>query len=175
MSNKTHKETLREKIVSEFARYENSLNGKKNSLLHHHRREAVAFIESVGFPAKKHEEWRYANLAFLNKYDFRLQINSPELALNTELPKEIIAKIPNITDSIRLVFVNGYYSRSYSDVPETDGLTISLISDFINSDKSKSNEISSNKISSNEISSNEISSNEISSNEISSNEISSNE
>ncbi len=150
MTNKINKETLKENIVSEFGRYEDSLNGGKDSKLHRHRKEAVSFIKAAGFPTKKHEQWRYANLSFLNGHDFRILPEPSAISSSgqskTDLPDNIFTTIPNIKDSIRLVFINGCFSGEYSDLPEAGGLTILPLSGVINSDSINSDSINSDSI-----------------------------
>jgi len=73
------------------------------------RHEAIALLLESHFPNKKQEEWRFTDLAPLTKNDF--QLATP------------VEKIPDISEFIlpeashsRLVYVNGFYTPSLSDV-----------------------------------------------------------
>ena len=65
-------EQLKEKLLSSFIVFENEINGQADSPIHEIRREALKTFEELGFPTKRHEEWKYTNLKPILKHDFKV-------------------------------------------------------------------------------------------------------
>jgi Fe-S cluster assembly protein SufD len=51
---------LKEKLVSSFIAFENQVD--IDSYVHEIRSEAIKNFESIGFPTKKNESWKYTSL-----------------------------------------------------------------------------------------------------------------
>lgn len=79
---------------------------------------------SKGIPTTKHEEWKYTNLAPLNKISFSALSDSAD-----SLPEQLSQYISN--DEINLVFVNGVYNDKLSSTKNISGLTVKLLKDAL--------------------------------------------
>ncbi len=76
------------------------------------RTEAKNAYARLGLPTVRNEVWKYTNLKSLRNIDFRLASDPFSLALSA-LPK----RVPNI-DSYRIVFVNGVFDATLSDLSD---------------------------------------------------------
>ncbi len=79
---------------------------KNNKILCSKDEEYLDYIQSVGFPNRKQESWKYLNLEKIKKTQWVLQ-DQKKKPLNKEDIKEI-EKL-KITNAIHVVFVNGVY------------------------------------------------------------------
>ncbi len=52
-----------ELAVKMFEAFENSLNGAKDIPFHEIRKTAISRFSEIGFPGRRHEEWKYSNVA----------------------------------------------------------------------------------------------------------------
>ncbi|MBV6478883.1 MAG: FeS cluster assembly protein SufD [Ignavibacteria bacterium] len=101
---------LKLKLVSDFQKFEKSLNGKANSILNKIKIDAFDCFNRLGFPVKKLEEWKYTNINPVLKHDFK---QSTQLAKHT-LTKDFVGKY-FLKDAVNLVFINGFFDESLSD------------------------------------------------------------
>lgn len=76
---------------------------KKSWLSELQRKQLAGFMQR-GFPTRSEEQWKYSDTSFLAKREFI-----------RALPKNI-NNDNNLENSIRIVFVNGYFSADLSDV-----------------------------------------------------------
>ena len=76
------------------------------------RELALKNLKGLDFPSNKLEDWKYTNLKELGKLEFR-----PQSAANIHADKINEFKIKNL-DAYFLVFVNGFFEPSFSDVIE---------------------------------------------------------
>ncbi|MCT4622701.1 MAG: Fe-S cluster assembly protein SufD, partial [Schleiferiaceae bacterium] len=104
-------EQLKDKLVSSFIVFENELNGEADTPIHAIRRKAIDTFEELGFPTKRHEEWKYTNLKPILKNDFKL-FPKTEKALEF---KDVKRYFLNEVDTYKIVFVNGVYSSWLSE------------------------------------------------------------
>ena len=108
-------------IEEEFKRF--NFNSDLNSI----KKEAYEKFQEIGIPTKKHEDWKYLNLAFLSKLNFD---NSN---LNYNITDEQIQSllIPNIKENL-VVLVNGKYQSKHSKFLDS-GFSIKDLSQELNS------------------------------------------
>ncbi|MBI2502188.1 MAG: Fe-S cluster assembly protein SufD [Candidatus Latescibacteria bacterium] len=99
----------RERYLSSFRTFEQSLNGKADTPLHQLRRQAIAQFAAQGFPTVQDEEWRYTNLAPLLHHPFQPALKSASLA-EADLQPWLFAG----PQSPRLVLVDGRYAPELS-------------------------------------------------------------
>ena len=104
-------EQLKEKLLSSFIVFENELNGQADSPIHELRREALKRFEELGFPTKRHEEWKYTNLKPVLKHDFKI---FPKTEKTIEF-RDVKRYFLNEVDTYKIVFINGLYSSWLSD------------------------------------------------------------
>ncbi|MBC8455299.1 MAG: Fe-S cluster assembly protein SufD [Flavobacteriales bacterium] len=112
---------LKEKLLSSFIAFENQTN--IDSYVHDIRSEAIKQFESIGFPSKKLENWKYTSLKNLLNTDYSVL---PEI--NNVLEFKNIKKylIDNI-DSYKIIFVDGKYCSHLSETTH-EGMDICILS-----------------------------------------------
>ena len=86
------------------------------------RKDSFNYFKEIGLPTRKNEDWKYTNVGFLNKLDFQLN------PLDFNVTKKEIDNllIPNINENL-LVFINGHYISSLSNIVDTNKITIDTI------------------------------------------------
>lgn len=104
-------EELKDKLESSYIVFENEMNGEANTKVHGMRREAFENFGELGFPTKRHEEWKYTNLKPILKGDFKL---FPKTEEDIEF-KDVKKYFLNEIDSYKVVFINGVYSSWLSE------------------------------------------------------------
>lgn len=95
-----------------FDTFEKGLNGDAGTAIHALRRRALASFGRIGFPTPDQEEWRFTNVGPLARTEFQagsLPQGVESLSLDPYLLRGVRA--------IRLVFVNGHYVPTLSDIP----------------------------------------------------------
>ncbi|MFY7787188.1 MAG: Fe-S cluster assembly protein SufD [Thermoflexibacteraceae bacterium] len=114
----THIQTpLVDAVATQFAAFENKLNGKKQQPLHTLRQEALQTFRQFGFPTTKHEEWKYTNLKRIVEKVYEQPTATTTNIANHLLPLEGL-------QSNVLVFVNGQYQAALSKITPQAQLTI---------------------------------------------------
>ena len=93
----------------QFERLEPRLAGAKLPWLRNARREAIDRFAELGFPTTRHEDWKYTNVATIEKRAFM----SP-IASNGVEAAQVNAHA--LAGAHRLVFVNGRYDAALSRV-----------------------------------------------------------
>lgn len=104
-------------FVEGFNLFEGTLNGDSEGPLHYRRREAINRFAETGFPTTKHEEWKYTNIAPIERTRFRPVLSGEEFTLDADA----VASLGFNGDAWRLVFVNGHFAPERSnlnDLPE---------------------------------------------------------
>jgi Fe-S cluster assembly protein SufD len=97
-------------VTDNFNLLERSLNGHKSDAIHRIRRDALEIFKKKGFPTPKNEDWKYTNLRELSEKRFILPA---EAIVSLEALKEHLV---GGESSPRLVFVDGIFSESLSNV-----------------------------------------------------------
>lgn len=116
---------IKDHYLSEFEVFAELYGKQKNSL----RKMAINEFATIGFPDRKHEEWKYTNLTSLLSETFSIAKPSHHHTISAEQ----INKYKVLGEgAIVLVFVNGIYSKEFSDQPSEKGLEILPISSSYN-------------------------------------------
>lgn len=100
---------LKEKIVSSYVAFENSVN--INSPIHEIRTRAFQNFEKLGFPSKKQEAWKYTSLNAVLKEDYSIFPDSENSLTLSEVNQYFIHDI----DTYKIVFIDGKYNSFLSE------------------------------------------------------------
>lgn len=119
---------LKEKLISSFWVFENHLD--EDAYLHDIRTEAIKNFETLGFPTKKEEAWKYTSLKSLVKNDFSVFPKQENAIEYNDVKKYFIHDI----DSYKVVFIDGKYSSHLSQTTH-DGMDICLMSSALTKPK----------------------------------------
>ena len=100
-----------DRYLAHFRLFEKGLNGEAAADIHRLRTSAIRRFAELGFPTTHNEEWRFTNIASIVRGDFE-----PVLAYANDgvTQKEINHFIFEGEKGIRLVFLNGHFSRELS-------------------------------------------------------------
>ncbi len=112
---------LKEKLLSSFIAFENQTN--IDSYVHEVRSEAIKQFESIGFPNKKLENWKYTSLKNLLNTDYTVL---PEINNVLEF-KNIKKYLIDDIDSYKIIFVDGKYCSHLSETTH-EGMDICILS-----------------------------------------------
>ena len=112
---------LKEKLLSSFIAFENQTN--IDSYVHDIRSEAIKQFESIGFPNKKLENWKYTSLKNLLNTDYTV---FPEINNVLEF-KNIKKYLIDDIDSYKIIFVDGKYCSHLSETTH-EGMDICILS-----------------------------------------------
>lgn len=99
-------------FVEGFNLFEGSLNGDSEGPLHYRRREAIDRFAETGFPTTRHEEWKYTNVAPIERTRFRPVLSGEEFSPDDAA----VSSLGFRGDAWRLVFVNGHFAPERSDL-----------------------------------------------------------
>jgi len=94
-------------------------------------------FDSIGFPTARrgNELWKYTNLTALDRGQFGFQLDEPD-AVGPDVLRE---RAPWSDDWSTLVFIDGRYSPSLSQVSSGDGVKVRNFSDAANSESLRTN------------------------------------
>ena len=123
---------LKDKLVASFMAFENKGNIDLDSHVHSLRTEAISAFETMGFPTKKDEEWKYTSLNSILKDDYSV---FPDKENTVEL-KDVKQYFLHEIDTYRIVFIDGIYSSFLSNTTHEDG-DICLVSAALKQPKYK--------------------------------------
>lgn len=76
------------------------------------RKEAIARFAELGFPTTRHEEWKYTNVAPIDKAGFAYARRNESHGLDNETVKSMLF---DLGDAHTMVFVNGHFAALLSD------------------------------------------------------------
>lgn len=93
--------------VNEYKRIEKDLAGHQLESLRTRRKTALDNFATLGFPSRKHPNWKYTALTSLLQTPFC----TAAADINSELSLALAA-----TNNQRLVFINGYFSHALSQL-----------------------------------------------------------
>lgn len=119
-------EALKDKIESSFIVFENELNGASRSPVHKIRQEAFRKFETMGFPTKRDEEWKYTNLKPILKQDYRIFHRRDNAVEFKDVSKYFLSDV----DTYKLVFLDGVFSSWLSQTTH-DGFDICTFSSML--------------------------------------------
>lgn len=120
--------SLKEKLVSSFMAFENTLD--VDSPIHDIRTEAIKTFEAEGFPTKREEDWKYTSLNSVLKHDYSVFPKHENALEFKDVKKYFIHEI----DSYKIIFIDGKYSSHLSQTSH-DGLDVCLMSAALNKPK----------------------------------------
>lgn len=119
---------LKDKLISSFLAFENRVD--IDSPVHNVRSEAIKIFESLGFPSKKEEAWKYTSLKSILKHDYSVFPKHEKNIEYNDVKKYFIHEI----DSYKIVFIDGKYSSHLSQTTH-DGIDVCLMSAALNKPK----------------------------------------
>ena len=123
-------ESFKDKILSSYVEFENRTD--TNSAVHDIRSKAFQNFESLGFPTKKLEAWKYTSLNSILKQDFNIFSNKSKAIEFSEVKDHFIHEI----DAYKIVFVDGKYSSFLSETTH-DNYDVCLMSSALVNEKYK--------------------------------------
>ena len=109
---------LTEQLIKEFEEFKSRLNEKNGNGLLRAREESFDLFTKTGFPNPKDEDWRYTNLSFLNKHNFRLLFEPSERRISHREVDNFL--FDRIRENV-IVFVNGFFSKTLSRIVSNGG------------------------------------------------------
>ena len=112
---------LKDKLLSSFLVFENQVD--VDTPVHEQRVNAIKKFETLGFPTKKDESWKYTSLKSVLKVEFSL-FTKTESTLEY---KDVEPYLINEIESFKLVFINGKFSSHLSEATH-DGKDICILS-----------------------------------------------
>lgn len=106
-------EIIQDQYSKQFETQQQTLNGSQPDFLAKIRKEAFANFQNLGFPSIKHEEWKYTNVKkiFSESYVFGEGTSLDFATIEPFLVPDLEAN--------RLVFVNGFYQETLSQVTDS--------------------------------------------------------
>ncbi len=121
---------LKDKIVSSYVAFEDGID--MDSDVHSVRSKAFQSFETLGFPTKKLEAWKYTSLNAILKEDYSIFPDREKAVNLADVKKYFIHDI----DSYKIIFIDGKYSSFLSSTTH-DGKDICLMSSALTKPKYK--------------------------------------
>ncbi|SDR91686.1 Iron-regulated ABC transporter permease protein SufD [Gillisia sp. Hel1_33_143] len=121
---------LKDKLISSFLAFEEALD--TDSDIHQLRYDAIKEFESLGFPTKKQEAWKYTSLNSILKEDYSVFPKKEDAIEYRDIKKYLIHDI----DTYNLVFIDGIFSSHLSQTTH-DKIDVCLMSSALNKPKYK--------------------------------------
>ena len=121
---------LKDKLISSYVAFENGLDVESD--IHKIRSKALQNFETLGFPTKKLEAWKYTSLNSVLKEDYSI---FPKAEKNIELADVKKYFIHDI-DTYNIVFIDGKYSSFLSETTH-DTFDVCLLSSALEKAKYK--------------------------------------
>jgi Fe-S cluster assembly protein SufD len=97
--------------VSQFQRFEKSLNGEATSRLHALRKAAIAKFAAIGFPSTRDEDWRHTDISPIASTQFAAVLDAPTTQLSVSDIEPFT--LGHLTKNL-LVCVNGRFAGELS-------------------------------------------------------------
>ncbi len=116
---------LQEKLISSFDKFGKSLNGSETDSLRKLRAEGIEVFKAKGFPTTKDEEWKYTPLNKSIKHDYDLADGFSSDIKSEDVDPFLCTGI----DSYKVVFVNGVFNASLSNITSQDKFFVSHLKD----------------------------------------------
>jgi Fe-S cluster assembly protein SufD len=102
--------------------------GSELSWLRRAREQAAEKWQTDGLPRKTDERWKYLNLAAFEHAQFSVSEPAEHSAIeDIDFP----ALVEGGAGSIKLVFINGYFSRTLSQVRPQAGVSVTVLSELV--------------------------------------------
>lgn len=128
LNTKLKRMELKDKLISSFLAFEEGLepdNGMDSI-----RNQAIKDFESLGFPNKKEEDWKYTSLNAILKHDYSVFPKKEDAIDYRDIKKYLIHDI----DTYDLVFIDGIYSSHLSQTTH-EKIDVCLMSSALTKDK----------------------------------------
>lgn len=100
---------------------------------------AFADFNTLNYPSTKNEEWRFTPILAISKGD--LSVFPVAVSANATL--EIIVSDKDV-NSNKIIFIDGHYSASRSNIIDDEGIKISRVLDYIKTQEGKFNSLPDN-------------------------------
>jgi Fe-S cluster assembly protein SufD len=123
----------REIYRAHFAGLEKQMNGTRGSSIHAVRRRAMARFADLGFPTPREEDWRFTNLAPLEKVPFE---RATRFSLDGAGREAFARSFSNGGWGARLTFVNGRHAPELSSPACPEGIVIGSLASALRTDPS---------------------------------------
>ena len=120
--------SLKDKLVSSFLAFE--LDADINSSIHEIRSKSIKDFEKIGFPDRKHEDWKYTPIKKVLNEDLKIFSKRRHLLDFDKVKDFFISGI----ESYKIVFIDGMYDPFWSETTH-DGVDICILSAILNKDK----------------------------------------
>lgn len=121
---------LKDKLLASYVAFENDVD--INSDVHDIRSKALQNFETLGFPTRKLEAWKYTSLNSVLKQDYSLFPNKDIAVELADVKKYFIHEI----DSYKVIFIDGKYSSFLSQTTH-ENYDVCLMSSALNKAKYK--------------------------------------
>ena len=114
--------TVIEHVSGLFREEEQRLNGTTGSLLHTLRKKSMDQLSTLGFPDRKHEDWKYTSVQRLLGHPYKIATTADPIAL---------APIPGL-ESFALNMVNGKFIPDHTTAQlAAAGITVKPLSEVV--------------------------------------------
>ena len=117
-------------FINNFAALFEKYNFNDNDFIANKRKTAIGRVVENGLPTTKNENWKYANLMFLNDYAFYLT-NNKQKSVNQNIVFN--NSIIDLKKKNTFVFINGFFSTELS-TEFSNELEINKLSELFNND-----------------------------------------
>jgi Fe-S cluster assembly protein SufD len=124
MTEVAERNTVLESLNNRFAKLDHT------SSFHSQRALALEKVNTIGLPHAKNEEYKYTNITKVLDKGFDLNNSSAESHINAQVINDLNFEG---LDSYKLVFINGVFSKEFSDLPKSTGISIQNIAAAIDS------------------------------------------
>jgi len=121
---------LKDKLISSFFAFEDQID--VNNQIHQLRTKAIKDFETIGFPNKKEEDWKYTSLNSVLKEDYSIFPKEENAIDYKDVKKYFIHDI----DTYSIVFIDGIYSSHLSNTTH-DKIDACLMSSALHHEKYK--------------------------------------
>jgi len=101
---------LKQRLLAEFTRREQLLNGSRESLVSMLRHDAMSRFNELGFPTIRNEEWKYANI--MPALSIPFESAKPSNLTSDEVCNYYLEGI----EANVLVFINGFFTPEHSRI-----------------------------------------------------------
>ena len=109
-----------------FEAHQAQLNGQASHPYHQFRAQAMKRMETLSFPTRRDEEWKYTSVNRVLQPEYQLE--TPAAVDAAQLKPFLIEEM----DAIRLVFINGAFREELSDIGKLpSGLTVLELADAL--------------------------------------------
>lgn len=115
--------------LTQFSDQKGKLTGSELIWLNDIRASAISRFETVGLPGPLVEEWKYTNLTRLNSGSYDTIKDE-----SGRVDGDINAKEDYDLNGSKVVFIDGYFKASLSNIKKQNGVRLESLTEFCNSD-----------------------------------------